>query len=50
MMRSDILKKRCCDFTTRALLLSAGLKRKDFDPEKPFTGIANSYNNIIPNC
>jgi len=47
-MRSDILKKGIETLPHRALLLSAGLKKKDFDLEKPFIGIANSYNNIIP--
>ena len=32
----------------RALLLSAGLKKEDLGPDKPFVGVANSYNNIIP--
>jgi dihydroxy-acid dehydratase len=32
----------------RALLMSAGLKEEDFVLERPFIGIANSYNNIIP--
>jgi dihydroxy-acid dehydratase len=28
--------------------MSAGLKEQDLDPEKPFIGVANSYNDIIP--
>ncbi|HKI47896.1 MAG TPA: dihydroxy-acid dehydratase, partial [Desulfobacteria bacterium] len=32
----------------RALLRSAGLKEQDFELGKPFVGVANSYNNIIP--
>jgi dihydroxy-acid dehydratase len=28
--------------------MSAGLKKEDFDLNKPFIGVANSYNNIIP--
>ena len=48
MMRSDILKKNIETLPHRALLRSAGLKAEDFDLDKPFIGIANSYNNIIP--
>lgn len=47
-MRSDILKKNIETLPHRALLLSSGLKKEDFDLEKPFIGIANSYNDIIP--
>ena len=47
-MRSDILKKDIATLPHRALLMSAGLKREDLDSGKPFIGIANSYNNIIP--
>ncbi len=47
-MRSDILKKDIETLPHRALLLSAGLKKEDLDPSKPFIGIANSYNNILP--
>jgi len=47
-MRSDILKKNIETLPHRALLLSAGLKQEDFDPNRPFIGIANSYTNIIP--
>ena len=47
-MRSDILKKDIATLPHRALLMSAGLKKENFDPSKPFIGIANSYNNIIP--
>ncbi|MBW2083838.1 MAG: dihydroxy-acid dehydratase [Deltaproteobacteria bacterium] len=47
-MRSDILKKDIATLPHRALLMSTGLKKEDFVPEKPFIGIANSYNNIIP--
>ncbi len=47
-MRSDILKKDIETLPHRALLLSAGLKSQDFEPGKPFVGVANSYNNIIP--
>ena len=47
-MRSDILKKNIETLPHRALLMSAGLKEDDFDLDKPFIGVANSYNNIIP--
>ena len=47
-MRSDILKRGIETLPHRALLLSAGLKEEDLDLDKPFIGIANSYNNIIP--
>jgi len=47
-MRSDILKKNIETLPHRALLMSSGLKEEDFDLDKPFIGIANSYNDIIP--
>ncbi|MCW3129650.1 MAG: dihydroxy-acid dehydratase [Methanophagales archaeon] len=47
-MRSDILKEKIETLPHRALLMSAGLKEEDFDLDKPFIGVANSYNNIIP--
>jgi len=47
-MRSDILKKNIETLPHRALLMSSGLKKEDFDLNKPFIGIANSYNDIIP--
>jgi len=47
-MRSDILKQDIETIPHRALLMSAGLKKEDFDLDKPFIGVANSYNNIIP--
>jgi dihydroxy-acid dehydratase len=47
-MRSDILKKRIETLPHRALLMSAGLTEKDFDLDKPFIGVANSYNDLIP--
>jgi dihydroxy-acid dehydratase len=47
-MRSDILKHDIETLPHRALLLSAGVKLEDINSEKPFIGIANSYNNIIP--
>ncbi len=47
-MRSDILKKNIETLPHRALLLSSGLREEDFDLDKPFIGVANSYNDIIP--
>lgn len=47
-MRSDILKKDIETLPHRALLMSAGLKEEDFNLDRPFIGIANSYNDIIP--
>ena len=47
-MRSDVLKKGIETLSHRALLRSAGLSKEDFDLDKPFIGVANSYNNIIP--
>ncbi|OYT34503.1 MAG: dihydroxy-acid dehydratase [Candidatus Aenigmarchaeota archaeon ex4484_52] len=45
-MKSDILKNKIETMPHRALLMSAGLKKEDFS--KPFIGVANSYNDIIP--
>ncbi len=47
-MRSDVLKRDIETLPHRALLMSAGVDRSDLDSDKPFIGIANSYNNIIP--
>jgi dihydroxy-acid dehydratase len=47
-MRSNKLKRSVETLPHRALLMSAGLREQDFDLEKPFIGVANSYNNIIP--
>jgi dihydroxy-acid dehydratase len=47
-MRSDVLKESIETLPHRALLLSAGLTAADFDMDKPFIGVANSYNDIIP--
>jgi dihydroxy-acid dehydratase len=47
-MRSDILKKEIETLPHRALLLSCGLKKEDLTVGKPFIGIANSFNNLIP--
>jgi len=43
---SDKLKKLIETLPHRALLMSAGVKSEDFD--KPFIGVANSYNDLIP--
>jgi len=48
IMRSDILKKNIETLPHRALLMSSGLREEDFDLDKPFIGVANSYNDIIP--
>ena len=47
-MRSDILKKAVETLPHRALLMSTGLRKEDFSGDKPFIGVANSYNDIIP--
>jgi dihydroxy-acid dehydratase len=47
-MRSELLKEHIETLPHRALLMSAGLKKEDFELDKPFIGVANSYNNIIP--
>ena len=47
-MRSDILKKGIETLPHRALLMSAGVRKEDLASGKPFIGIANSFNNIIP--
>lgn len=47
-MRSDILKERIETLPHRALLCSAGLTKADFEPGKPFIGVANSYNTLVP--
>jgi dihydroxy-acid dehydratase len=47
-MRSDILKKAVETLPHRALLMSTGLRKDDFSGDKPFIGVANSYNDIIP--
>jgi dihydroxy-acid dehydratase len=47
-MRSDILKENIETLPHRALLLSAGLTTADFNLDRPFIGVANSYNDIIP--
>ena len=45
-MKSDILKNRIETLPHRSLLRASGLKDEDF--KKPFIGVANSYNNIVP--
>ncbi|OPY30869.1 MAG: dihydroxy-acid dehydratase [Methanomassiliicoccales archaeon PtaU1.Bin124] len=45
-MRSDCVKKGVAKAPSRSLLRADGLKDSDFD--KPFIGIANSWNEIIP--
>ena len=47
-MRSTVLKKGVETLPHRALLMSAGLREEDLRSDKPFIGVANSYNNIIP--
>lgn len=47
-MRSDIIKEAIETLPHRALLMSAGVKKEDLESGKPFIGVANSYNNIIP--
>ncbi len=47
-MRSDILKKRTETLPHRALLMSAGVSREDITSDKPFIGVANSFNDLIP--
>jgi len=47
-MKSEILKKGAETLPHRALMMSAGVKAEDIDNNKPFIGIANSYNDIIP--
>lgn len=47
-MRSDILKKGVETIPHRALLLSAGVAREDLETGKPFIGVANSFNDLIP--
>ncbi len=45
-MRSDNIKKGLDKAPSRSLLRAAGLNDEDFD--KPFIGIANSWNDIVP--
>lgn len=45
-VRSDILKKGVDTLPHRSLLAAAGIGRADFG--KPFIGVANSFNDVIP--
>ncbi|HVO77926.1 MAG TPA: dihydroxy-acid dehydratase, partial [Methanomassiliicoccales archaeon] len=45
-MRSDVVKKGLSAAPARSLLRADGMSEKDID--KPFIGIANSWNNIVP--
>ena len=45
-MRSDTVKKGLAKAPSRSLLRACGLTDEDMD--KPFIGIANSFNNIVP--
>ena len=45
-MRSDTIKRGFDKTPHRSLLRATGLKDEDFD--KPFIGVANSYNDLIP--
>ncbi|RPJ18135.1 MAG: dihydroxy-acid dehydratase [Desulfobacteraceae bacterium] len=47
-MRSDILKKNIETLPHRALLMSAGVSSRDIESGKPFIGVANSFNTLIP--
>ncbi len=47
-MKSDKIKTSVEALPHRALLMSCGLTEEDFDLDKPWIGVANSYNNIIP--
>jgi len=47
-MRSDILKQNVETLPHRALLMSAGVSRQDLHAGKPFIGVANSFNTLIP--
>lgn len=47
-MRSDIIKNDVSTIPHRALLMSSGVRESDLKSNKPFIGIANSFNTIIP--
>ncbi|MFW6282744.1 MAG: dihydroxy-acid dehydratase [Minisyncoccales bacterium] len=47
-MKSDIIKKDVSTLPHRALLMSAGVKESDLKSDKPFIGVANSFNEIVP--
>lgn len=45
---SDVIKYDVETLPHRALLVSAGVKPEDLASDKPFIGIANSYNDLVP--
>jgi dihydroxy-acid dehydratase len=47
-MRSDVIKQGVQTAPHRALFRAAGLKDEDFTLGKPWIGVANSYNNLVP--
>lgn len=47
-LKSDILKEKIETTPHRSLLRASWLKDEDFEKDKPFIWIANSYNNIVP--
>lgn len=47
-MQSDKIKTSIEALPHRALLMSSGLSKEDFDLDKPWVGVANSFNDIIP--
>ncbi len=47
-MRSDISRKNIETLPHRTSLMPSGLRKEDLDPDQPFVGVANSYNDIIP--
>jgi dihydroxy-acid dehydratase len=48
MFKSDILKTKVETAPHRSLLRASWLKDEDFDTKKPFIGVANSFNNVVP--
>lgn len=46
--RSDRLKRGIATLPHRALMMSAGTSAEDLASDKPFIGIANSFNTLIP--
>jgi len=47
-MKSTRLKTSIEALPHRALLMSAGLKKEDFDKNKPFIGVADAYTDLVP--
>jgi len=45
-MRSDTIKKGIARAPHRALLKAVGVTDRDFD--RPFIGVANAWNDIVP--